>query len=71
MMQSPKSNYCETKLISVCKALEKDVQKNCSFYDKSSYGDRCMFFHFDQFCDNLDAQANEREFKVLESQGLY
>ena len=63
-MQSHKSNYCETTLISVCKALEEKVQKKCCFYDKSSYGDRCMFFHFEKFCDNLDAQANERKIET-------
>lgn len=63
-MQSDKSNYCETTLISVCSALEEKVQKNCCFYDKSSSGEHCMFFHFKQFCDNIEAQVNEHRTKT-------
>ena len=57
----PKKNFCETNLISVCNASELGMQMSCRFYDKSSYGDNCMFFHFMQFCDNLEAQADTRE----------
>ena len=62
-MASHKSNFCKTNLISVCNANEEKVQKNCIFYDKSSYGDQCMFLHFKQFCDNLEAQENGSNLK--------
>ncbi len=55
-MLNTRLNFCDTRLISVCNAVEKDLQRECRFYDKSSYGDRCMFFHFEKFCDNLEAQ---------------
>ena len=31
-------------------------QKNCKFYKKSSFSDRCMHFMFEEYCDCLDAQ---------------
>ena len=55
-MQISRKNFCETKIISVCNVIEKNRQKHCSFYGKSSYGEHCMFFHFDRFCDSLEAQ---------------
>jgi hypothetical protein len=55
-MLSPRVNFCETNLISFCHATEKNMQKDCRYYDKSSYDDHCMFLHFDQFCDNIEAQ---------------
>ena len=58
-MDNPRVNFCETNLISVCHAIEKKMQKTCRYYDKSSYDDHCMFLHFDQFCDNLQAQAQD------------
>ena len=55
-MQNYRVNFCETNLISVCNAIEKEMQKFCKFYQKSSCGNHCMFLHFDKYCDNLDAQ---------------
>ena len=59
-MQSSRVNFCETKMISVCNAIEKTMQKYCKFYDKASHSDQCMFFHSDEFCDNLRAQEHAR-----------
>ena len=59
-MPSPRLNFCETNVMSVCNAIEKDMQKYCRFYDRSSYGDHCMFFHFDQYCDSPEAQKHAR-----------
>ena len=60
IMQSPRVNFCEAKVISVCNAIEKNMQKSCKFYDRASYGDQCMFFHSDEFCDNPEAQEHAR-----------
>jgi len=62
-MQITRENFCETKVISVCNANEKSMQKQCSFYGKSSYGEQCMFLHFEQFCDNLEAQKQGYNFR--------
>ena len=59
---NPSLNFCETNLISVCSAAEKDKQSSCLFYDKSSFDDHCMFFHFKQFCNNPEAQRYARNF---------
>ena len=53
-------NFCETNVMSVCNASEKNIQKHCRFYGKSSYGEHCMFINYDQFCDNIEAQKNAR-----------
>jgi hypothetical protein len=57
-------NFCETNLISVCNAEEKNMQRDCRFYDKSSFSDQCMFFHFGQFCDNPEAQEDTNNLKI-------
>lgn len=64
LMQSSRVNFCETKVISVCNAIEKNMQKCCKFYDRASYGDQCMFFHSDEFCDNPEAQEHARHHTV-------
>ena len=63
-MASPRINFCDTNVMSVCSATEKDLQKYCRFYDKSSYGVHCMFFHFEQYCDNLGAQKHARSLEI-------
>jgi hypothetical protein len=60
IMQNPRVNFCEAKVISVCNAIEKNTQKYCKFYDRASYGDQCMFFHSGEFCDNPEAQEHAR-----------
>ena len=59
-MSGLRVNFCETNVMSVCNALEKNLQKHCRFYGKSSYGDHCMFINYNQFCDNIDAQQHAR-----------
>ena len=34
----------------------KAIKKNCKFFKKSSFTDRCMHYMFDEYCDCLDAQ---------------
>jgi len=63
-------NFCETNVMSVCNALEKNLQKHCRFYGKSSYGDHCMFINYDQFCDNIDAQQHARNLEKDHRQRL-
>ena len=60
-MESSSINFCQTKLISVCNANDKYQQKNCVFYTKSSGDEHCMFFVFNEFCDNPEAQRHARE----------
>ena len=42
--------------MSICTAASESEQKNCKFYKKSSFTDKCMYFMFDEYCDCLDAQ---------------
>ena len=45
--------------MSICTAGSVNEQKKCRFYKKSYYGDRCMYFIFDKYCDSLEAQLND------------
>jgi hypothetical protein len=54
--------------MSVCNAIENDMQKFCRFYKKSSCGHHCMFLHFDEYCDSLEAQKHARK---IENDKLY
>lgn len=42
--------------MSVCTAKDSKQQEKCSFFKKSSYEHRCMYFIFDEYCDCLNAQ---------------
>jgi hypothetical protein len=44
--------------MSVCTADSKKLQTDCSFYEKSQFAERCMYFIFDEYCDCLNAQLN-------------
>jgi len=48
--------FCKRDIMSICTANSESEQKNCNFYIKSSFSDRCMHFMFDEYCDCLDAQ---------------
>ena len=69
-MQGLRVNFCETNVMSFCNASEKNIQKHCRFYGKSSYGDHCMFINYDQFCDNVEAQKHARDLEKDHRQGL-
>jgi len=43
-------------IMSICTAARESEQKNCKFYEKSSFSDRCMYFVLEEYCDCLDAQ---------------
>ena len=51
-------NFCKQDDMSVCTADSKKLQTDCSFYEKSQFAERCMYFIFDEYCDCLNAQLN-------------
>ena len=44
--------------MSVCTAENQKQQVACSYYEKSSFAERCMYFIFEEYCDCLTAQLN-------------
>jgi hypothetical protein len=57
-MRSDEVCFCKGDIISVCTADVKEQQKNCRFYQKSSYKNACMYFVFDAYCDCVEAQRD-------------
>jgi hypothetical protein len=53
-------NYCQQKQMSICTAENQKQQVACSYYEKSSFAERCMYFIFEEYCDCLTAQLNAR-----------
>jgi hypothetical protein len=53
---SERLSFCKIDIMSICTAASESEQKNCKFYKKSSFTDKCMHFMFDEYCDCLDAQ---------------
>ena len=51
-------NFCKQEEMAVCTAGDQKTQLGCSFYEKSQFADRCMYFMFDEYCDSLKAQLN-------------
>jgi len=58
-------NHCEYKnMMPYCaKKEEQDEQEKCSYYEKASHFNRCMYLKFDEYCDNVKAKL-----KVLEGE---
>ena len=50
--------FCKRDIISVCTAGVKEQQKNCRFFQESTYRNACMYFVFDAYCDCVEAQRN-------------
>jgi hypothetical protein len=50
--------FCKRDIISVCTAGVKEQQKNCRFFQESTYKNACMYFVFDAYCDCVEAQRN-------------
>lgn len=48
--------FCKREFMSICTAANIREQKNCKFYKKASFSDRCMHFMFEEYCDCLEAQ---------------
>ena len=57
-MQISELCFCKREIISVCTAGGKEQQKNCCYYQKSTYKNACMYFVFDAYCDCVEAQRN-------------
>ena len=57
-MQISELCFCKREIISVCTAGGKEQQKNCCFFQKSTYKNGCMYFVFDAYCDCVEAQRN-------------
>jgi hypothetical protein len=53
-------NFCKQEEMSICTAGNNNQQTGCSFYEKSRFAERCMYYIFDEFCDCLKAQLNAR-----------
>jgi hypothetical protein len=53
-------NYCQQKQMSICTAENLKQQVACSYFEKSSFAERCMYFIFEEYCDCLTAQLNAR-----------
>ena len=51
-------NFCKQEEMSICTADNKNKQAGCSFYEKSRFAERCMYYIFDEYCDCLKAQIN-------------
>ena len=58
MMETQVTSYCKKGAMSVCTASDEKQQTGCGFYEKSRNANRCMYFIFEEYCDNLRAQMN-------------
>lgn len=56
LMGCSEKNYCKKERMSICTAEDPAQQEKCSFFEKSSYEQRCMYLIFDEYCDCLKAQ---------------
>jgi hypothetical protein len=59
-MSCSETNYCKKEKMSICSAEDSKQQEKCSFFEKSSYEYRCMYFIFDEYCDCLAAQIQTK-----------
>ena len=56
-----RENFCSAGVTSICNTTNRNIQKHCKFYNKSFFGDHCMFFKSHQYCENPDAQQQARQ----------
>ena len=54
-------NFCKQEQMSICTADDKKQQVGCSYYVKSRFAERCMYFIFEEYCDCLTAQMNAQQ----------
>lgn len=54
-------NFCKQEQMSICTAETQKKQAGCSYYEKSQFAERCMYFIFDEYCDCLTAQMNSQQ----------
>jgi hypothetical protein len=57
-MRYQEMTFCKKDVMSVCMAPNKAQQKQCRFYEGSSYSEKCMYFVLEEFCDCLKAQIS-------------
>ena len=55
------SNFCKREQMSICTAEGQKQQVDCSYYEKSQFAERCMYFIFEEYCDCLTAQMNAQQ----------
>jgi hypothetical protein len=58
VMSYLENNFCKQEEMSICTAGNQNTQISCSFYEKSRFAERCMYYIFDEYCDCLKAQMN-------------
>ena len=56
MMSDQVTSYCKKGAMSICTANNEKQQTDCGFYEKSRNANRCMYYIFEEYCDNLMAQ---------------
>ena len=56
-------NFCKREWMSICTAENQKQQCGCSYYEKSQFAERCMYFIFEEYCDCLTAQLNAQELR--------
>jgi hypothetical protein len=63
IMSDTAANFCRRERMSVCTAENQKQQRGCSYYEKSQFAERCMYFIFEEYCDSLTAQMNAQELR--------
>ena len=54
-------NFCKQEQMSICTADDQQQQVGCSYYEKSQFAERCMYYIFEEYCDCLKAQINAQQ----------
>ena len=61
MMSHLVVNFCKQEQMSICTADNQKQQVGCSYYEKSQFAERCMYFIFEEYCDSLTAQIHSQQ----------
>jgi len=60
-MTDIKKTFCKKDIISSCDQNKNPTeQKNCTYYEKATKAERCLWLTFDKFCTSTDAQYNTK-----------
>lgn len=61
-MATESKTFCDKSGLMSCCAQRKDPteQEKCTYYEKASHFNRCMFLTFKKFCTSRDAQENTK-----------
>ena len=54
-------NFCKREQMSICTADNQKQQLGCTYYEKSRFAERCMYYIFEEYCDCLTAQMHAQE----------